>query len=339
MKKPFAYWVISFVLGFMLAIFNPAQVKGAQAKKIGMAVEFMDHAACAYVARDKGWFKQAGLNISSYESYVTGIALAAALARGDIQAAYLCLVPAINVFANAGVKIKIVAGTHKYGYGLVVDPHKVKTVKDLENQGVRIGCVREGGAVDVLLNKTMEKFHLSRRKILPRIQRMNPPNQVLAIKMARLDAAFLPEQWATMAEACGFRMLLTARDLWPNMQGSVLVVKEGLIERQPEAVQKLVEVTRSATQWINSNRDEAAAILARQLSAAQRHIFPTKAARSVSSLQITPRVLLKSMARLEYETNIADQGVQDIIDYVARLGYIAAPFPAHHILDLRFVSQ
>jgi len=332
-------WIISVVAVFLFPFCGFAQSEVGQQEEIGMAVEFMDHAACAYVARDKGWFSQEGLNLSSYESYVTGMALAAALARGDIEVAYICLVPAINVFANAGVKIKIVAGTHKYGYGLVVDPHKVKTVKDLENQGLRIGCVREGGAVDVLLNKAMEKFHLSRRKILPRIQRMNPPNQVLAIKMGRLDAAFLPEQWATMAEACGFRMLHTAGDLWPNMQGSVLVVKEDLINSQPEAVQKLVEVTRSATQWINSNRNEAAAILARQLSVAQSHIFPTKAARSVRSLQITPRVLLKSMARLDYDTNITNQEVQDIIDYVARLRYIASPFPAHDILDLRFLKQ
>ena len=134
-------------------------------------------------------------------------------------------------------------------------------------------------------------------------------------------------------------MLLTARDLWPNMQGSVLVVKEGLIKRQPEAVQKLVDVTRSATHWINSNRNEAAAILARQLSVAQSHIFPTKVAGSVRSLQITPLVLPKSVARLDYETNITNQGVQNIIDYVARLGYIASRFPAHDILDLRFVSQ
>ncbi len=25
---------------------------------IGMAVEFMDHAACAYISQDKGWFEE-----------------------------------------------------------------------------------------------------------------------------------------------------------------------------------------------------------------------------------------------------------------------------------------
>lgn len=79
-----------------------------------MAVEFMDHAACAYISQDKGWFEEEGLNLTSYESYVTGMALASALARGDIRVAYMCLIPAINVYANAKVPIKIVAGTHKY---------------------------------------------------------------------------------------------------------------------------------------------------------------------------------------------------------------------------------
>ena len=56
---------------------------------IGMAVEFMDHAACAYISQDKGWFEEEGINFTSYESYVTGMALASALARGDIQVAYI----------------------------------------------------------------------------------------------------------------------------------------------------------------------------------------------------------------------------------------------------------
>ena len=55
---------------------------------IGIAIEFMDHAASAYVSQYQGWFEEEGLDINSYESYVTGMALASALGRGDIQAAY-----------------------------------------------------------------------------------------------------------------------------------------------------------------------------------------------------------------------------------------------------------
>ena len=330
-----------FIITLFLCLFPVCNVSAGsceKSQKIGMAVEFMDHAACAYVARHKGWFEQEGLKLSAYESYVTGMALAAALARGDIQAAYICLVPAINVYANAKVPIKVIAGTHKYGYGLVVNPDRVKIVKDLEKPGIRIGCVREGGAVDLVLHKTIEKYGLDQGKILSKVQRMNPPAQLLTIKMGKLDAAFLPEQWATMAEDFGFRMLLTAQDLWPAMQGSVLVVKEELIKEHPKIVRALVKVTRKATDWVNQHPDKAARILARQLSVAGEKILPAKAAGIAAKLEITPGTLLRSMRRLEYSNAVDSSMVQGVIDYMAALGYIRSGLKAKNILDLRFLK-
>jgi NitT/TauT family transport system substrate-binding protein len=310
----------------------------AQSRHIGMAVEFMDHAACAFIARDKGWFSEAGITVATYESYITGMALASALARGDIQVAYLCLVPAINAYANAKVALKIIAGTHKYGYGLVVNSDRIKTVKDLEKPGIRIGSVREGGAVDILLHRVLDKYGLNKGMLLNRVQRMNPPKQVLAIKNGLLDAAFLPEQWATMAEGLGLTMLLTAQDVWPHMQGSVLVATEELIGHDPELIRRLVKVTQKATDWIVRNPTEAANIVARQLSITGQKVFPVKATGIAASLEIRPQILLKSMARLEYSPSIDHDMVQETIDYLARLGYIRKSFRADNILDLRFLQ-
>lgn len=327
------------VLGLLVfASFGECAPLPSKALSIGMAVEFMDHAACAYISQDKGWFEEEGLNLNSYESYVTGMALASALARGDIQVAYMCLIPAINVYANAEVPIKIVVGTHKYGYGLAVNPEKIKNVKDLEESGIRIGCVREGGAVDVLLHKTIDKYNLDEKKILNNIRRMNPPKQVLAIKTGQLDAAFLPEQWATMAEAFGFKMLLTSQKIWPEMQGSVLVVKEELIRDTPEVVEKLVRITQKATDWINQNPREAAEIVARQLQEAGGNLFPVEIAGIATQTEMTPEVLLKSMDRLEYVTGIDPEVVQETIDYVVQLGYIKSSFKAEEIIDLSLIK-
>ena len=335
MKKVF---ILLLILGLLVFEYfgECAPLKSAP---IGMAVEFMDHAACAYISQDKGWFEEEGINFTSYESYVTGMALASALARGDIQVAYICLVPAINVYANAKVPIKIVAGTHKYGYGLVVNPDKIKSVKDLERSDIRIGCVREGGAVDVLLHKTIDKYNLDEGKILSNIQRMNPPKQVLAIKIGQLDAAFLPEQWATMAEEFGFKMLLMSQEIWPEMQGSVLVVKEELIRDHPEVVEKLVKISQKATDWINQHPQEAAEIVARQLQEAGGNLFPVEIADIATKAEITPEVLLRSMNRLEYTTDIDLAVIQEAIDYVAQLGYIKSSFKAEDILDLSFIKQ
>jgi NitT/TauT family transport system substrate-binding protein len=304
---------------------------------IGMAVEFMDHAACAYVAIDKGWFREEGLPISVYESYVTGMGLAAALARGDIQVAYMCLVPAINVYANARVPIRIVAGTHKHGYGLVVNPERIKDCYGLESPGVRIGCVREGGAVDVVLHKTIDRYHLNKGKVLKNVRRMDPPKQVLAIKMGRLDAAFLPEQWATMAEDFGFKMLLTSRDVWPEMQGSVLAVKEELIENNPEAVKKLVAVSKRATKWLNQERHSASIIVARQLSSTKKEVLPSKAGKLITTLDITPQTIFRSMDRMTFTTDLDQQVIRDIISYMTELGYIKGAIKARDIVDMSFL--
>ena len=304
---------------------------------IGMAVEFMDHAACAYISQDKGWFEEEGLKLTTYESYVTGMALASALGRGDIEVAYICLVPAINAYANAGIPIKIIAGTHKYGYGLVANPDKIQTVQDLENPEIRIGCVREGGTVDVFLHKSIDTYKLDAAKVLGNIQRMNPPKQALAIKMGQLDAAFLPEQWATMAEEFGFNMLFTSQDIWPELQGSVLIVKEDLIDNYPEIANKLVKVSQKATDWSNQYPEEAAEVMSRQLQAVGDKIFPTEVAEVAAQMEISPEVLLKSMNRLEYTTDIDPEIVQEMIDYIASLGYIKSSFNAEDILDLRFL--
>jgi NitT/TauT family transport system substrate-binding protein len=328
--------LVLFLIG-LVAIIPIGGCAQKEKTPIGMAVEFNAHSACAYISQDKGWFEQEGLNLSAYESYATGMALASALARGDIEVAYICLVPAINAYANAGVPIRIVAGTHKYGYGLVVNPDKIKTVADLEKPGIRLGCIREGGAVDVLMHKAIDKYNLDEGKILANVQRMDPSKQVLAIKMGQLDAAFLPEHWATLAEEFGFSTLLTSQDIWPEMQGSVLVVKEDLINNHPEVVRKLVKVSQRATDWANEHPDEAAEIMARQLQITEGKIL-SDAPEGISELEITPELLLKSMSRLEYTTDIDPKEVQATIDYIAGLGYIKSSFSAADILDLRFLE-
>ncbi len=148
-------WLRYFFGVFLIFLWTVTPVVSGEQKPLRLAVEFTDHAASAYVAKEKGWFEKEGLNVEDYESYATGVALAAAMARGEIQAAYICLIPAINTYANGKVPIKIIAGTHQYGYGLVVNSERIKQIGDLALPGMRIGCVRQGGAVDALMRKLL----------------------------------------------------------------------------------------------------------------------------------------------------------------------------------------
>ena len=331
-------FVWSFTI--VLALSAPQILAAAQDNPaIGMAVEFTDHAACAHIAKNKGWFKEAGLNVTSFDNYLTGSALAAGLARGDINVAYICLIPAISAYSNGHVPLKVVAGTHKYGYGLIVDPKKITSVKDLERPDIRIGCPNEGTPLDALLHKMIEQYSLNKDSLLRKTIRMPPSKVFLALKMGRLDAGFCPEQFPTMGEALGLKVLLSAQDLWPGMQGSVLVVKEGLLNDHPEIVNRLVDVTKRGIEYIHQHPDDAARICAQELTISGGKVFPIDLEKDAADMNITPNVILKSItSRLQSSTDVDTHQVQQCIDYMAKLGSIKR-FKAEEILDMRFLNN
>jgi len=60
---------IIIVVGLLgMVIFTTGCVQ-EQPSEVGMAVEFNDHAACAHVAKEKGWYKEEGLNFTAYPIY------------------------------------------------------------------------------------------------------------------------------------------------------------------------------------------------------------------------------------------------------------------------------
>ncbi len=320
-----------FLIGALMIILTGSSCTYKNAEKpIGLAVEFNNHAACAYIAEAKGWFEEEGLGlVPIFQVYESGAAIAAALARGDIQIGYMGLTGAIMTYAQ-GVPIKVIAGIHKYGYGLVVRP-EINEVEDLQNK--TIGCLREGTVTDLLLNLLIDKYHLENVTI----PRMSPSEEVIALISGKLDAAFLPEQHAAMAEFQGFPMLITSQDLWPGMQGDVLVIRTDLWEDNPDLVERLVRITQEATTWVNEHREETAEIMAKQLQAAGEKISP--GAEFAANLEITPELVSCSMDRIEYTMSIDPKVVQDTIDYMVELGYIEEGVKAADILDLTYLQE
>ena len=332
-------------MGIIALVVCPLTASGEEREKpreagpferpIVLAVEFNSHAACAHVARARAWYKEAGIGIRTFDSYVTGMALAAGLTRGDVDAASMCLIPAICAYANGGVPLRVVSGTHLYGYALVVDPEKISAPADLQRSGVRIGCAREGSPTDAVLHKAISAYGMDKGKVINNVRRMNPPRQLLALRMGHLDAAVMPEQYPSMAEADGFSILVRARDLWPGMQGSVLVVTERLITGHPEIVSRLVRVTRKSTRWINAHPESAARIVSKVLRSSGDRIFPARAAGLACTSDVSPEAVLASLTgSLVCTTTVEPLRVQQAIDYLAELGYIRQGFDAGKILAL-----
>ena len=263
-----------------------------------LAVEYNTHAACFYLAKENGWFEEAGMELTYFESHQTGWGVAAALARGDIKGAYLCLAPALLIH-NLGVPIKILTATHVHGYGIVVNP-RIQHPGELH--GKTLGCMREGLPPDLLFHRVKEKFGL--KKIT--LKRMEPSKQVMALISGNVDGACLPEHYVSIAESKGFPVLIKSQDVWPGMPGSVLAVRSDWFKSDDiEIFRGLYKLTQRATQTLNDQgrKNENAEMIGK-------------------ILEIPSQVASRSMARLEYRTDLEAAAVQEMIDDMTNLGYL-----------------
>ncbi|MCL6560483.1 MAG: ABC transporter substrate-binding protein [Firmicutes bacterium] len=307
---------------------------GSNKTEVNVAVEYTDHAAAFYYARGKGLFPESGFEVKDVKVYASGVGVAAAFARGGLDIGYMCLVPAIFTYANGGVPLKIIGGTHKDGYGLVVNDSKIKSFMDLERNDIRIANGPKGTTTDFLQMFLLEKENLDSKKILANTVRMNAAKQLMALYNGKVDAVFVPEHFATLAASFpGMKMLAKSRDIWPDMQGSVIVVSEDLIRKQPGAVEKLKNLNRQSIESINKNPREASEIIAGNLNISQEMI-KEETQSPETKLEVTPQLVAVSMANLRITPEITAQDVQAVINKMYEFGYIEKSFDAREIMSV-----
>lgn len=303
-------------------------------EKLNFAVEYTSHATSYYYADAKDFFKDADIDINDVKVYVSGAAVATAFVKEHFDAAYMCLVPAIITYANGGVPLKIIAGTHKDGYGIVANKEKIKDIKDLEKDGVKIGVGPKGTVVSFIQHVFVEKFGLNPEKIDKNFVTMNSSKQIMALKAGIVDAIIVPEHFVSLAAKLdGMYVLANSRDFWKDLQGSVIVVMDKTIKERPEIVKKIKEINKKAIDGINSNKDEASKIVAKVLNVYQDRIKNETKTPDVD-LTVTPEVVKSSIEHMVITDNISEEAVQEVIDKMVQYGFIQKSFPAKEILAL-----
>jgi len=314
MRRRRLLWISAVIMLLtVFSILTSYWLPGMKAEEnVVMAVEFNDHSAAFWVALDKGFFKQEGVNITFLKVFKTGLELAAALTRGDVQVGWACLGPTIMTYSR-GVPIKIVAGTHLHGYAILSRP-EIRRVSQLN--GKVVGCPGKGSPCYLLLKMVIEKYNLSDVQV----KKMPPYMMLNALLVGQIDAAAMPEHYATLAELKGFNVLVRSQDIWPSMPGSILFVREDLLERNPELVLKLVKITKRATEYINSHFNESAEIVSRHLG-------------------ITFDQAYRSMLNLDYSTQIDLDQIQRYVDLMIRYGASQKRIDPRDLVDLRFLEE
>lgn len=186
-----------------------------------------------------------------------------ALIANKMQAGFMVAPMAIALKAQ-GVPIRIVYLGHRYGSAMVV--HRdgpIKTPADL--RGRVIAVPSRFADERLIVFKVLKLFNMTGKDV--KMVEMAPPDVAGALAAKAIDAFSMGEPFPSQAEMGGYgRVLFQARDYWPDFMSCVLVVREDVIKKRPEAVQTLVDGIARSGLWLEKGlpyREHAADFVGR----------------------------------------------------------------------------
>ncbi len=185
--------------------------------------------------------------------------MAESLRNGSIQAAFM-IAPLSIVLRQQGEDVKVVYIGNRHESTLVARSGlHVKHLEDLAGKTIAVPMRYSGHNLGIL--ELLEKAGLSGRV---NIVEMNPPDMASALAAGSLDAYFVGEPFAAQTLRNGESTLVYyVEDFWKDFICNLTVVRQSLIEREPETVRLLVEGAARSGFWARDHLQEAADIATR----------------------------------------------------------------------------
>jgi NitT/TauT family transport system substrate-binding protein len=185
--------------------------------------------------------------------------MAEALRNDKIQAAFI-IAPLSIVLNQQGEDVRVVYIGNRHESTFVTRKELgIKNILDLEGRTVAVPTRYSGHNIAVL--KLLSEAGLKDRV---RVVEMNPPDMASAMASGSLDAYFVGEPFAAQTLKFGSsNLLLYVEQVWPNFICNLLLVRQRLIDREPETVKALVEGAARSGLWAQKNIAQAAQIASR----------------------------------------------------------------------------
>ncbi|GAA1425260.1 aliphatic sulfonate ABC transporter substrate-binding protein [Streptomyces thermospinosisporus] len=227
----------------------------------------------ALVGKNKGFFQKAlGATEARYAVFNAGPSQIEALNSGSIDIGWIGPSPAINGYVKShGTNLRIIGGSASGGVKLVVDPGKVKSLKDVK--GKRIATPQLGNTQDVaFLNwASQQGWDVDPLSGKGDVTVVRSDNKVTpdAFRSGSVDGAWVPEPTASKLVAEGGKVLLDEASLWPDEKFVItnIVVRQEFLKEHPKAVEAVLRASLETNRWINAHPEQAKAAANEQLAA------------------------------------------------------------------------
>lgn len=232
------------------------------------------------IAMEKGYFKDAGLNITGFLTSQGGgstvrNAMASEIPYGEVA------LPAAIAAIKQGVPLTIVHGGVLSLADLVWVAKKdstIASVKDLK--GKTLGYSGPKSVTDMV-----STIFLNSAGIMNDVQRKTVGNQasgMTALREGAVDVVYMTEPVASR-ESANVKVALRSVDMLPRLTQTVGVVRTDYLKSKPEVIKAIIEARRRGVDYLYKNPAESAEILARYYK-----LDPAVAKSAVDSILKTP---------------------------------------------------
>jgi NitT/TauT family transport system substrate-binding protein len=255
MKKP----VTSILTVLCLIILASASAQAAP-KKIQVGHDLWIGYSGVFIAKDKGYFDEAGLDVQFKPFSSPGETLAA-LATGNLDIGLTTLhnLTLLDGTADIGVSLVYLIDSSN-GADAIVAKNEITSVEGLKGKQV---AATTGEVNEMLLVAGLEKAGLKESDI--QLVNMSPDDAGAAFVAGKLDAAVTWEPWVTKARSGAGHVVFSSAEIPDTILDCIAVPKQNIAANAKDLAGFVKAVDRGV-QFLHSNPDEAKKIIAKYLS-------------------------------------------------------------------------
>ncbi len=214
-----------------------------------------------FVADDLGMFTKVGLKVQMVP-FRTGSELIDAANKNQIDVGYVGITPVTSAI-DQNSTIKIVAAVNTDGSGIVVsNTSNITNATDFVGKKILIPKV--GSIQDVLFRDMLLKNNVNPASV--NITEMDVPLMQNALSSGKVDGFVAWEPYVSQVNVNGTgTVLMNSNDIWPDIPACVVIATNSFMSKKPYELKKFLKIHIEATDYINTHRNETAAIVSKKL--------------------------------------------------------------------------
>ena len=211
--------------------------------------------------------KEQGLIEKNYEGEVnvewstlnSGAAINEGFLSGDIDVGAMGVAPAVTGITS-GVPYKICSNMSAQPHKIMTNDKSIKTLKDIGDE--QIALVNVGSIQHILLAMAAEEQLGDAHAMDNNIAAMAHPDGYTALISGSVKCQLTTSPYTFKEEAEGMTEVEALQSVWPEGNSFIVAVASTeLKEENPELYDAVVAALAEAIDWINNNKEEAAAML------------------------------------------------------------------------------